>query len=218
MTEMPINYNTARDRSLGQWLFNPFTFIAGAKSLLFGLLIIVIAGFVTSLSNTHFDGVLDVHAGTVTGRPLWIFFTEGLIDSLCMGTVLLIFGLFVRRSSVRLIDVFGTQALARWPSLITALVMLPDANRRFLEYLTAVSLQGDPTAVFNRADAIIFALAMLVLILMIIWMVALMYKAYTISCNAKSGKAVGTFIIGLLIAEILSKIALYFLLNNYTPA
>ena len=39
-----------------------------------------------------------------------------------------------------------------------------------------------------------------------------MYKSYSISCNVKGGKAVGTFIGGIILAEVLSKLALYWLL------
>jgi hypothetical protein len=39
-------------------------------------------------------------------------------------------------------------------------------------------------------------------------MVALMYKAFSVSCNVKGGKAIGTFIGGLLLAEIISKICI----------
>ena len=40
------------------------------------------------------------------------------------------------------------------------------------------------------------------------WTVVLMYKAYSVSCNIKGAKAIVSFIIGLIIAEVLSKVAL----------
>jgi len=51
------------------------------------------------------------------------------------------------------------------------------------------------------------------MIVLLCWMVALMYKSYSVSCNVRGGKAIGTFIAGLLLAEILSKIAVYRLLG-----
>ena len=51
------------------------------------------------------------------------------------------------------------------------------------------------------------------MLLLLCWEVALMYKSYSVSCNVKGGKAIGTFIAGLLLAEILSKSALYWLLK-----
>jgi hypothetical protein len=46
------------------------------------------------------------------------------------------------------------------------------------------------------------------MLLLICWVVALMYKSYSVSCNVKGGLAIGTFIAGLILAETLSKIAI----------
>ena len=48
-------------RDLKTWLFNPFALVAGWNALLAGVLAILLAGYVGSLTNTHFDGVLDTH-------------------------------------------------------------------------------------------------------------------------------------------------------------
>jgi hypothetical protein len=88
MTEIAANSNR-----LSQWLFNPFRFIAGVKALLMGLAIILISASIGSLSNTHFDGVLDVQPGNEA--PLWFFLAEGLIDWVCMVILLFFFGLIV---------------------------------------------------------------------------------------------------------------------------
>ena len=98
-----------------QWLFNPFTYLAGTPALLIGLSVILIAGFLSSLSNTHFDGVLDVHTGAPA--PLAVFLLEGIIGWLCISVVLSVLGVLASKSSVRLLNVFGTQALARLPTL-----------------------------------------------------------------------------------------------------
>jgi hypothetical protein len=44
---------------------------------------------------------------------------------------------------------------------------------------------------------------------MLVWMVALMYRAYSVSCNTKGGKAIGSFIAALIIAEILSIVSIW---------
>ena len=71
-------------------LFNPFFYVAGGKALGIGLAAILLAGLVGALGNTHFDGVLDTHTGA--HAPLWFFLAEGIIDWLCLGAVLLVFG------------------------------------------------------------------------------------------------------------------------------
>lgn len=203
MTEVRTDTKTTASNRLCQWLFNPFKFVAGYKALLSGLVIILATAFVASLGKTDFDGVLDVHIGLEA--PLRFFFAEGLINWVCMAVPLFFFGLIVSRSSFRAIDVLGTQALARGPYLIAAVVMLPDANRRFGEYLMAKFTQDAPTVAINYADVLIFAFAVIVIILMAVWMVALMYRAYAVSCNIRGAKAIATFIMSLIGAEVLSK-------------
>jgi hypothetical protein len=216
MTELTTNSNSLIhrfDKLTIEWLFNPFRFIAGFKALLLGLAIVLISVFVGSLSNTHFDGVLDVHIGLKA--PLWFFLAEGLIDWVCMVIPLFFFGLIMSRSSFRTIDVLGTQALARWPYLITAIVMLPDANQRVITYLMSKLIQTAPAAAINPADVLVFGFAMIVVLLMTIWMVALMYRAYAVSCNIKGARAVVTFIVGLIAAEAISKLALFLLVRAF---
>ncbi len=198
--------------SLSQYLFNPFRILAGSNALFLGLVIILITAFVGSLSNTHFDGVLDVHTGKEA--PTWLFFAESLINWLCMVLFLFLSALLVSRSQWRFIDIVGTQALSRWPTLITALVMLPHANRRFGEYLMSKLGQSGAAATINSTDAIIFVIAVIIALLMIIWMVVLMYKAYAVSCNVKGAKAIGTFITSLILAEVVSKVLILALVSS----
>ena len=209
MTEITANSNR-----LSQWLFNPFRFIAGFKALLLGLVIILLSAFVGSLSNTHFDGVLDIHSGLEA--PLWFFFAEVLIDWIYVVVPLFFFGLIVSRSAFRIIDVLGTQALARWPYLIAAIVMLPDANQRVLTYLMSKLTQAASTSAVSSIDVLVFVFAMIVIILMVIWTVALTYQAYTVSCNIRGASAIITFVVSLIGAEVLSKIAILRLVSFFS--
>jgi hypothetical protein len=219
MTEIAANTKAANSNRLThrfdkltiEWLFNPFRFIAGFKALLPGLAIILVSALVGSFSNTHFDGVLDAHTGLEA--PRWLFFAEGLINWVCMVIPLFFFGLIVSRSSFRTIDVFGTQALARWPYLITSVVMLPDANQRVGIYLMSKFTQTAPAVAISSTDVFIFVFAVILAIFMVIWMVALMYRAYAVSCNIKGAGAIITFIVSLIGAEVLSKVAILSLLG-----
>ena len=192
-------------------LFKPFVYIAGGQALGLGVAAILLASLLGSLSNTHFDGVLDTHTGAHV--PLWFFLTEGLLDWFCMAVVLLAAGRLVSSTAFRAIDVVGTQALARWPTIFISLVTLPPGFRRFANYLVEQFLKPEKGGQFNPADAIVFGIGTLVMIVVVCWMVYLMYKAYSISCNVKGPKAVCTFIPGLILAEILSKFGIYGLLK-----
>ncbi len=203
--------NPTPNRKLTTLLFNPFVYVAGAKALLLGLGAILAAGLIGAASNTHYDGVLDVHSGAQ--RQLWVFLAEGVSDWLCLALVLLVLGRIASGTAFRTIDVLGTQALARWPTLFVSLITLPSGFQRFGNYLVEQFLKPGGKAEFNVADATVFCVAILAIIVITCWLVALMYKAYSVSCNLKGGKAIGTFIGGLILAEVLSKVAVLGLLS-----
>jgi len=211
MKEVKNSGEIMSDRSISQWLFNPFRFVAGYKALLLGLGIIMISALIGSLGNTHFDGVLDVHVGNEA--PLWYFFAEGIIDWLSLAVPFFFFGLILSSSSPRMIDVFGTQALARWPYLITSVAMLPEANRRFSTYLISRLTSAADSVTLNYTDLCIFIFAAIVAVFMTVWTVALMYRAYAVSCNIKGAKAIITFIVSIIGAEVLSKSLILMLLQ-----
>jgi hypothetical protein len=186
-------------------LWNPFVYIAGARALLLGLAAILAAGFIGSFSNTHFDGVLDTHSGAAV--PLWAFLVEGLIDWLSLAVVLLLLGRLISRTSFRTIDVLGTQALARWPAVLISVAVIPPVFQRFTNSLVAQIRAGGPPQI-NGPDAVAFFVIALAMLVFLCWMIALMYRSFSVSCNVKGGKAIGTFIAGLLLAEIVSKLCL----------
>jgi len=212
MNQTTNEKNVKEKRTFTQWLFNPFKFIAGYQALLIGLAAIMLTSLLGSLSNTHFDGVLDVHTGP--RAPLWFFLSEGLINWISLVIPLLFFGLILSRSALRTVDVFGTQALARFPYLISAVAFIPLAYASGGEDLTAKFMESGFSAIATPALLLTLGLAIIVAIPMIIWMVVLMYRAYTVSCNIKGPKAIVTFIISLIGAEVLSKIAILLLAHK----
>src|SRR5947209_3540108 len=98
--------NATNKVGLSRWLFDPFTYVAGTKALIIGVAGIVLASFLGSLSNTHFDGVLDAHTAA-TANPSWSFFAEGIVDWICLAGSFLIVGRILSRTSFRTIDLAG---------------------------------------------------------------------------------------------------------------
>lgn len=189
---------------IGAWLFNPFTRIRGWEAFLYGAMAIVLTAYVGAISNTHFDGVLDAHTGMPA--PWWMFLAEGLIDWLSLAGVLWVFGRLASKAPVRNIDLFGTQALARWPMLIAAVACLAPGYTQFAGLLAEKLMGGAKGEPIVVEDAVVFGVVIAVMLAAICWMAYLMYRSYSMSCNVKGGKAIGTFIGGLLVAEIVSKI------------
>jgi hypothetical protein len=208
---MNLQTESPKVNSLTAWLFNPFMYIAGWQALFAGVIVIILTALLGSVGAVHFDGVLDTHIGTDT--PLWFFVAEGFINWLCMAITLLFAGLILRGTSFRIIDVFGTQALARWPMLLAAAAGILPANRRVSEELLKIAQNPNQFPPLPPLDMAVFAATMIGILVMTIWMVALMYRAYAVSCNLKGAKAIVSFIVCLIIAEVISKVVFYVMLH-----
>lgn len=192
--------------SLRTWALNPFHYVAGVHALVVGLVLVVATGVLGALSNSHQDGILDFHTGLVA--PWWVFPCEGLINWLVLGILLFLAGLLVSRSRFRAVDVLGTQALARWPALLLGLVGLLPGLQRVAAQLPAI-LKGQVS--FNQIkseDLAQMAVAAVVIVIALVWMILLMYRAYAVSCNVSGTRGVVSFIVALLLGEVVSKLAI----------
>ena len=181
--------------TIGRWLFNPFIRIAGTRSLVIGLAGIVVAGLLAAGAGIHFDGLLDVHAGDEVA--LWVPVAEGLVNWAVFTLLLLLVALLFSKSAVRLVDIAGTQAMARMPLLpVAAICNLPliqDAFDGLASALLGGELEG---AAFSGLVA-----AILVTLTGVVWMVTLMWKAFSISCNMTGGRAIALFVLAVLLGE-----------------
>lgn len=174
-----------------KWLFNPFVFIAGWQALGLGLLLMLLTLLTAYFSQTRFDGAIDVHFAAYFPFKVYVF--EQL--NAWLSTVIVFFaaGFVLSKSNIRLIDVAGTLALARFPMLFAALIGFVPALHQF------------PTA----NNIALIAITGLIVALFSIWMIVLMYRAFTICCNLKGSKAIWGFVISIILAEILSKIVIH---------
>jgi hypothetical protein len=177
--------NPDQTQYMNTWIFNPFRYVAGAKALIIGWLLMAGTACIAYFSHTHFDGVIDSHNGFVTSLS-----TQFLEQFMVWFIAVFIFyftGLFLSKSSIRLIDVAGTMALARWPAIFIA----------FLYF----ALPGVPDI---HHISTLFIVIALVALMFTAWMVALMYHAFVTACNLKGARAVIGFILALLVAELIS--------------
>jgi hypothetical protein len=196
--------NEVGKKGLRTWLFKPFVYKAGWEALALGIVVIVLTGYIGSFTNTHFDGVLDTHTGMEA--PWWCFLAEGIVAWLAMGVVMWGFGKCISKTSFRSVDIFGTQALARWPFLLTSLLCLLPGYARFTDYIIRRTAGAGEKIPFPVVDAIVFGIVLAGMLVFLCWSVYLMYRSYSVSCNIKGSKAIGSFIGGIFIAELIFKI------------
>ncbi len=187
-----------------KWLFNPFVYIAGARALLTGAGIMAVTAVVAYFSLTHFDGVLDAHLGDKAS--IGLCFIEQLTNLACQAVFFFIAGKIFSPSAIRFIDVAGTMALSRWPMLLFAFV-------GFL-YAGVDMSNADPMYTLNQHLMLIGVTSIIGLVL-VIWMVALMYNAFTVSCNLKGGKATGAFIGAIIVAEVVAHLFIHSIYKHF---
>jgi len=191
---------------LKDWLFAPFVYIAGGRALALGFLAILATSVIGFLTNTHADGVLDLHVGAPLS--LWAFPAEGVIDWLCLAAVLFVIGRLTSQSAFRAVDLFGTQAMARWPSTIGVAAAAAPPFRRFAADLSTSLMASGTWPESSALEVSGFGIVALVIIAAWVWMIALMYHSYSWCCNIKGARGAATFVAGVLVAEVLSKVAL----------
>jgi len=177
-----------------QWIYNPFERVAGWWALMIGVVIMALTAIFGKINGIAFDGVLDVQPGSFGFSAS---FAMQAVVFLALFLTMWIAGVCFSKSRLRVIDIAGTMALARAPMLLFAIICFMP--------VTPAGLYG------NIPRLIIFSL---ICILFAIWMIALMYNAYSVSCNLKGSKAVLSFIGALLVAEIISKLVFFFLLSS----
>lgn len=191
------------------WLFKPFERMAGGPALVTGLLAIVVTAWAAHHAGGHTGSVVSLQIGAPLRFSTLI--THGLVNWLCAAVLLWAVGHWLTSSRYRILDLFGTQALARWPLLPPMLLLLIPSYRQAMETraqrLTEATLQapGQVTADMALLGDALFMFAMSIpLLLAVIWVVWLAFHGYALVFNLKGARAVLAFIGALVAAVILS--------------
>ena len=193
------------------WLFRPFDRIAGGPALAAGLVVLLLTAGLAWHNGLQTDGVLDLHFQS--GLSLTDLLTQGLINWLTLSVCLLIAGRWLSSTRFRVIDLLGTQAMARWPMLLAVLYLSIPALGGRIESLTLRMLEAMPTEPDKvmasseyLLDAMWLTLISLPLIACLVWMIWLMFHSYALACNLRGQRAFFSFAGALLLAEILSNL------------
>ena len=200
-----------REMSVARWLFNPFVRIGGEQALAIGLGVIVVSGLVAAAGDAHFDGLVDMEPGYSVS--FWVPVVEGLVAWSVISVLLVLVSRVVAPRTVRLVDIAGTQALARVPLLLAALACVPAPVRNGNQELVAAAAEGrlvPPTAAS--------LVALLFIGVCVIWMVWLMWKAFAVSCNQRGARAVAIFVVAVVAGELATDFLLIRMLGSLAAA
>jgi hypothetical protein len=189
-----------------QKLFNPFIQIAGAKSVIIGLLFVILSATLAAFFNTRFDGVLDAHY--TKDQSFYISYLDNLINIGVVTFVFYGFGAILTKGRTRFVDILGTTMLSRFPLFIITLFNIQNQSGIIGEKI--IQSITKPNAIqLTKFEWIYLITSGIISLLLIIWFIVLLFKAYKISTNLKGANLIVSFILGIIIAEILSKIIIY---------
>lgn len=183
-------------------LLNPFKYIAGWESLAIGIIILFATAGVGYFSHIHFPDLISVK--TFNELPFPIMLIQGLSNWLIFSFLLYIAAILFSPSSVRGIDIFGTQALARFPYLLAAFIGFSGSMDKFGKYMLWSTLQTGQPVEISSGEILLAVLLILITMLLTVWMITLMFNAFKISANLKNGKLIISFIVAIIISIILT--------------
>lgn len=167
-------------------IFNPFRYIAGTKSLVFGLIFIA-----TSILLLYSGGYIQdsyIHIG-MAAAPLWKVAAMQILWWVLPAGILYLCGLMLSKSRIRVIDILGTTAFAQLILLMMiAPMLLPAVQNASLEMVATLQSGGIPTP---GLPLMIYSIwSFICLALFYIWN----YNAFAVSCNVSGWKAILAYI------------------------
>jgi hypothetical protein len=191
-------------------LLNPFKYIAGWESLALGIVVLFATAGIGFFSHIHFPDLISVK--TNHGLPFFVLVIQGFSNWLILSILLYLLALIFSPSSVRAIDIFGTQAFARFPYVLASLTGFFGLLEKFGNYMIWSALHtGEPVEITPAEISIAITVLLLTMVLTV-WMITLMFNAFKISANLKGAKLIISFIGAVIVSIIVTgMISTYFL-------
>jgi hypothetical protein len=197
-------------------ILNPFKYIAGWESLAAGIVVLFATAGIGYFSHIHFPDLISVK--TNPGLPFYILIIQGFSNWLVMSILLYLAAVIFSPSSVRGIDIFGTQAMARFPYILAALSGFSGLLDKFGRYLMWSALNSGEPVKISSVELIIAVMLLMVTMVLTIWMIVLMFNAFKISANLKGVKLIVSFIVAVIASTIITgMISTYFIKSIMTP-
>ncbi|MFT3740188.1 MAG: hypothetical protein QM786_15675 [Breznakibacter sp.] len=179
---------------------NPFFYVAGWQSFAIGMAVALGTALVAGFSGTYFPDVLSVKVGV--RLPFGALMVQWCINWGIVSLLMYVAGLIFSNSRPRFIDVFGTQGMARLPYFFAAFLPFVPAMEKLGKMLVGKHLGVGETVSMSVGETTLAIAQIILTIAFTVWMVAWMYRAFSVSVNLKGGKAVGIFV-GVLVISVL---------------
>lgn len=186
-------------------LLNPFETYSEKQLLFFGLIGSLVGVIVAYLFNARFDGILDIHFDEmVTWKEVIV---DNLINVLVLSVLLFAVGKIINPKT-RFIDLFNASLICRIPYYFMPVFNSNNYMFQIGEEIMSTIQKGN----FNEISTMSVISNLIFAVLAIISLIFLLWNGFKIATNAKGKKPIILFVTGLLLAEILSKNLINYLL------
>ncbi len=191
---------------LGQvcwFLINPFQKIAGIYALVIGLFVIFSTSYFEVIAKCYAIGIMGVLNASVFKAPkiqpnFFLLAYQNLVGWLILAVLFIICAKIFNQKRLRLLDFFGTVALARFPLLILAIFLsiVRVVNPSFMDVDIEKGLQFD-LSMMKSIFGFIVALC-------VIWEIATYFHALKESSGLIGKKLWGSFIGAIILGETIA--------------
>ncbi|MCE5346191.1 MAG: hypothetical protein LLG13_07895 [Bacteroidales bacterium] len=195
-------------------IINPFKYVAGVTSFITGIIIISATAITGYFSKTHFPDIISVK--TCPGFSIWYFFLQGFSNWIVLSLILYLIAVIFSKSSVRAVDIFGTQAVARFPYLIASFIGFSDSINKFGQYILWTYMQNGAPVDLSAPDVVIAIILMVLTLALTIWLVILMFNAFRVSANIKGSKSIVLFIVAFISSIVITHYISNFLIFKFS--
>lgn len=186
-------------------LYNPLEVLGIRRGFTWAIVIVIVLTAVAWWAGVHLDGALDLHLAPTTPSTALII-VESLIAWLSLG-ILFFMASRIFGGNSGLAGHLAAAGLGRFPYILAAIL----GSRQVLgQAMTQGMTVGEETVTVSP-DALMspgLIIGSLLLMAFIIWAVAIMYTGFRHASRIQGGKKIAAFIVGLVLAEIVSKLAL----------
>ena len=189
----------------GRILYNPLAVLGKWKGFVAALAVIAALTAVAWWGGVHLDGALDMHVTQEPPLGLPII-AESLIAWLSVGLLL--------SAAAKLFGGNGgigahlaAVGLSRFPYILAAIIL----SRQLLgKAILSAFVVGREEVIVRPQDLLTPAVIIggFAVLGLVIWAVVVLYLSYSEASRLRGGKAAASFVIGIILAEVISKLLL----------
>lgn len=184
----------------------PFETLQETKLFSIGILLLLAGSFFAFLTNTRFDGVLDMH---MTSYIKWYQpLLDNIVNTLCLTATLFLLSRFLP-TKARFIDILNVALICRVPLYFSLFVNIGGIQKETSDFLLANLHNPMAITELPVINLLLFGLSALLALTAIVLMGFLLYRGYRNATNSKQASHHVLLIIAVLIAETISKFLVY---------